>query len=583
MLQIASGMYFRAVPLHETVHRATLYTNAHRLEPDAVELPIARLLFSTSLAHVSSMTVEVVDRLESERPDGQPEFMVATSGRELVADVATVLAFALNVTCSTDVDLVRRLVPEQLDRRPAAGAPSNILRRTFDPNVVLKATDFVDVQDFCTRLLALRRSKFVAAMRAMRRVIDATVLIADDASLAYTLYVAALESLAQDAPTHSSTWESFDAHKRKLIDTACKGLTDEQTTRVRTAVLEIEQLSLRRKFQAFTLDHVDPSYYRAEAVSASQPISAPALPHALNSAYDVRSRNVHVLKQLEPEMWVMSDRAETTELKGETQLRLEGLNRLCRHVIRQFVYRAPTDLDTGFDYRTALPGIVRVPIASEYWLWDADGLSTKTAPAYLNGFIELLMPVLRGDDGASLVDLTGVLKRIERILRGEAQQEKRLPLVAIYALWHRLLPSEHHRPQQQAVLARFGADLLPPSTAAFAVAVLTDDDLPWSTEELSALATDRAIESGRGRGRPLPARLNCALELCLAQRLWSDGRTDTMAHAVSRAVEAIPGDVLLIDYEARTARGESPEINLLEFVLERGPWTPGVPDAAAPS
>ena len=366
VLQIASGMYFRPVPLHETVHRATLYTNAERLEPDAVELPIARLLFSTSLAHVSSVTVEVVDRLESERPDGQPEFMVATSGRELVADVATVLAFALNVTCSTDVDLVRRLVPEQLDRRPAAGAPSNILRRTFDPNIMLKATDFVDVHDFCTRLLALQRSKFVAAMRAIRRVVDATVLIADDVSLAYTLYVAALESLAQGAPGAPSTWESFDAHKRQLIDTACEGLTNEQIARVRTAVLEIEQLSLRRKFQAFTLDHVDRSYYRAEAVGASRPISAASLPRALDFAYKVRSRNVHALKQLEPEMWVMSDRAETIEFEGRTRLRLEGLNRLCRHVIRQFVYRAPTDLDRLFAVSS---GLLSVRPCRRAWGW----------------------------------------------------------------------------------------------------------------------------------------------------------------------------------------------------------------------
>jgi len=382
MLQIASGMYFRPVPLHETVHRTILYTNAHRLEHDAVELPIARLLFSTSLTHVSSVTVEVVDRLESGRPDGQPEIMIETGGRELVADVATVLAFALNVTCSTDVDLVRRLVPENLSERPGA-APSSILRRTFDPRVLLTAGDLASAHDFCTRLLALRRGEFEAAVRAIRRVVDATVLIADDPSLAYTLFVAALESLAKATPALPTTWDAFDGRKRKLFDAACGGLTDEQTVRVRAAALEADQLSLARKFQAFTLGHIAPSYYRAEAASAPRPISATALPHALAFAYNMRSRNVHALDQLAPEVWVMSDRADTIQFRGRTLLSLEGLNRLCRHVIRQFVYRAPTDLDTNFNYRTALPGIVWMPVAPQHWAGNADGLSGGSGPAYL--------------------------------------------------------------------------------------------------------------------------------------------------------------------------------------------------------
>lgn len=414
MLQIASGMYFRPVPLHETVHRTILYTNAHRLEHDAVELPIARLLFSTSLTHVSSVTVEVVDRLESERPDGQPEIMIATGGRELVADIATVLAFALNVTCSTDVDLVRRLVPENLSERPGA-APSSILRRTFDPRVLLTAGDLASAHDFCTRLLALRRGEFEAAVRAIRRVVDATVLIADDPSLAYTLFVAALESLAKATPALPTTWDAFDGRKRKLFDTACGGLTDEQTVRVRAAALKADQ-SLARKFQAFTLGHIAPSYYRAEAASATRPISATALPDALAFAYNMRSRNVHALDQLAPEVWVMSDRADTIQFLGRTLLSLEGLNRLCRHVIRQFVYRAPTDLDTNFNYRTALPGIVWMPVAPQHWAGNADGLSAGSGPAYLDGFLGLLLPVLRGDNGATLIDMTGVLERIEGIL-----------------------------------------------------------------------------------------------------------------------------------------------------------------------
>lgn len=173
VLQIASGMYFRpGVPLHETLHRFTVYSNGLRIDSAPVELPIASLRFSTGMATpLAPVTVEVWDRLEAERPDGEPEFMVATGGEELVADVATVLAFALNTTWSTDRDLVRRLVPNTLPVGPRGG-PSSQLRGTFDPQVLLSDDALADAAAFSTRLLALRRPEYEKAIRAIRRVVD---------------------------------------------------------------------------------------------------------------------------------------------------------------------------------------------------------------------------------------------------------------------------------------------------------------------------------------------------------------------------------------------------------------------------
>lgn len=555
MLQIASGMYFRPdVPLHETLHRSTVYTNSYRIDRAPVELPIASLRFSTGMAPFAPVGVEVWDRLEAERPDGEPEFLVATSGEDLVADVATVLAFAFNTTWSTDRDLVRRLVPNTPSGRPRGG-PSSQLRRTFDPEVLLSADALADAAAFSARLLALRRPEYEKAMRAIRRVVDATLLIADDVSLAYTLFVAALESLAAGVTAAPTTWDGFDGRKRALIGAALDDLSEEQAQRVRAAVLQADALGLGRKFQAFILDHLDPSFFRAEAVDAQRPISASALPHALNFAYQVRSRQVHALEQLTPEMWAITDRADTIPLDGLQVLSLEGLNRLCRHVIRRYVDRAHTDHDATFNYRQALPGIVRMQLAPQYWITQADGLRTDNAPAVLNGFLEVLLPVLRGDDVLP-VNMTNVLERIEALLPGEASPAKRAPLVALYALWHRLLKAEWHRPDPRAVLTRFGVDLEPPGAAAFAVALILSGDAPWATPELALFAVERAEQLRRGKGQPLPRAFDAALELCLARRLWQEGRAEDALAAVGRAVETVPGDRRLIAFE-KQARADT--------------------------
>jgi hypothetical protein len=575
MLQIASGMYFRpGVPLYETLHRFTVYTNGYRIDRAPIELPIASLRFSTGIAPFAPVTVEVWDRLEAERSDGEAEFMIATSGDDLVADVAAVLAFVFNTTWSTDRDLVRRLVPSVRSERPRGGPPSQ-LRRTFDPEVQLTDEALADAAAFSSRLLALHRPEYEKAIRAIRRVVDATLLIADDVTLAYTLFVAALESLASGVTAAPTTWDNFDGRKRALIDSAVGDLSGEQAQRVRAAVLEADALGLGRKFQTFTLDHLDPSFFRAEAVDAARPISAIALPHALNFAYRIRSRQVHALEQLAPEIWAMTDRADTVPVDGRQVLSLEGLNRLCRHVIRRYVERASTDHDASFNYREALPGIVRMQLAPQYWITHADGLRAEHVPAVLNGFLDVMLPVLRGDEDALPVNMTDVLERIEALLPGEALPTKRAPLVALYALWHRLLKAAFHRPNADALLDRFASDLDPPSVAAFAAAFILMGDVPWSTDEFAAFAAERAGHLRSGKGQPLPSTLDAGMELCLARRLCQDGRGKEAMAAVARAVEILPGNERLIALEERVRadsgdQGGSGEMDVRAFLLETG-------------
>ncbi len=573
MLQIVTGMYFRDVLLNETLHRAVFYTSSWTYPADAIELPVGRFLFASSPSKVCPIAIEAVERLEAIRPDGEPEIMVATGGTELLDDAAAVFAFALNITCSRNAALVERLVPHTLGGPPAS-KPSNILRRTFDPEIFLRPEDFDEAREFCSKLLALQRSHFEAVMRAIHRVVDATYLVGDDPSLAYTLFVAALESLAQIAtsPEETRSWDIYDPKKRKIIDATLTDLDPEQATKVRNGVLEADQLSLARRFRTFTLDHVEPSFYRLEATSAIRPIRSHDLPNALDVAYRFRSRNVHTLEILAPELWVISDRADTLPSEGRSVLSLEGLNRLCRHVIKVFVERSPTDLDQAFDYRDHLPGIVKMQMAPQYWIGNAEGFTPQAAPAFLEGFIELLLDVLADQDDAQLVDLTAVLEKIEQTLLGEAKPESRQPMIALYVLWHTFLNPRHHRPGAAKAIQQYRADLDPPSVVGFVVRLLTSQGIEWPAERLLHLVNLRRDELQRGRGQALPARLNTALILCAAERLLDAQQVTEALSLISEAVESLPGDMPLIAFEQDARAGDKPTIDLLDFVLAKNSW-----------
>lgn len=567
MLQIVTGMYFRDVPLRETRHRGVFYTNGTTFHADDVELPIGRFLFSSSIAPVAPVTIEAVERLEAERSDGSPEARISTGGEELLADAAAAFAFSMNLTCSRNLSLVERVVPKSLD--PGAyKRPSNILRRTFDPQVVINNAVIEEAREFCSKLLASNRRYFEAAMRAIRRVVDATYLVSDDPGLAYTLFVTSLESLAQLAspPEENRSWESYEPAKRKLIDAATEDFTPEQTTHVRDAVLEVDQLSLGRRFREFALDNVRPEFYRSEAVAASRPIRAADLANALTVAYKLRSRNVHELQVLEPELWVIADRSDTIRFDDRWVLGLEGLNRLCRHVIKTFIDRAPTDIDQAFNYREHLPGIVRVSLAPHFWIGNSEGFAADHGPRFLEGLLELLLPVMAGEPGAELIDMRGVLEKIERALPGEQRPEMRRTMIAIYVLWHRLLPPRYHRPRPRRVIERFAGDLNAPSIVGFVARLLLGDDIEWSDDELTELAEARRRDLQRGRGQKLPDRFDAALFLCLARRRWDEASLDARA-LLSEAVECLPGDAVLMQLEEAARAGAPPDVDLHEFVV----------------
>jgi hypothetical protein len=569
MLQIVTGMYFRDVELRETRHRDVFYSNATRLHADDIELPIGRFLFTSPIAPVTPVTIEAVERLEAVRPDGTSDPHISTGGEELLGDVATVFAFAMNVTCSRNIALVERVVPKSVASGVAYRRPSQILRRTFDPEVLISEDDIESAREFCSKLLGCNRRYFETAMRAIKRVVDATYLVCDDPGLAYTLFVTSLESLAQivTSAEEQRSWESYEPTKRKLIDAATERLTPEQRTRVRDAVLKIDQMLLARRSRAFVLDHVRPEFYRSEGVAASRPIRLQDLPNALTVAYKLRSRNVHELRVLEPELWVIADREDTIRFDNRWVLGLEGLNRLCWHVIKTFIERAPTEIDPDFDYRQHLPGIVRVSLAPQLWIGASEGFTAAQGPRFLEGFLELLLPVMAEEPGAELIDISGVIEKIEGILPGEQRSEVRVPMVALYVLWHRFLSAKHHQPKARSVIDRFAKDLQGPSMVAFAVRVLVGDGIEWTDDELRSLVDTRRGELEKGRGQKLSARFDAALLLCLAERRWEEARDEALA-LMSEAVESLPGDEGLMQLEEAAQSGESPEVDLLGFVLD---------------
>jgi len=568
MLQIAAGRFFRPlVSLNEREHRYTVYSNAWFFGDAPIVLPVGEVLASTEMGLISSAMIAVVDRRERQRPDGTDDTLIATGGTDLVDDLSYLMTFVLNRTVSRDHDQTRRLVTGEGTSRGRSA--NHLFPGLFEPRQVVRPDQWDEVRRFMDDLLGLRREDFARVMRVIRNSVDATRRALDDPTGAYTDLVAALESISDDELSTPVTWDRYDGSKGKIIDAALADANQELADKVRAAVLEADRVGLKRRFVCSTMARLSPDYYRSEAVGTVRPPRAPDIERMLALAYDIRSRRSHVLEDLGEGVWLFNDGAETAyEASFEHVLTLAGLWRLVRHVIRRYVVDADKVPPEPWDYRNALPGLVDMKLAPQYWIWQPGGLSEETAAQRLDGFAEALIGLIGGhhEDGFPLHEVS---KEIEALVPTLPDGEARTALVAIHVLWHEYVRPADHRPEAIAFIDEYKAVLDAPTPSAYTVSLLSDIPQPaWSASDWVAMAQARNDARHNRKHAPLPPAIDVLIQLETADQLEGVGRHDEALLFARNAVAELPGNEALLAWEARLIAGDhDPNFDVHKFLF----------------
>jgi hypothetical protein len=561
VLQVITKKYFReGVPLRTTEHRRVLYTNRHVVTGAAIDLPVGSLQASAAWsASPFAFTATVVEHLEAKEPDGSDAILVATSGEELIDDLAALLSFRTNSLFTRDVDLARRLISAPNSReRGSAGA---LFKDTFDADRYLPDAEIAELRDFMIALLDLRREPYEAVMRAIRRIVHATQRAGDDPTLAYVDLVAALESLAV-SPDEPPSWERLDERKRKPIDEALQGANEDVAERVRNAVLEAEQPGARWRLEKFVLDHIGPEYFREEAVGQLRPMRGPDLVRALNHAYKIRSRSVHSLDELPKHVTALNDQADTTWAPAYgVMFTLQGLARLARHVIGNVVARAPRGVDESFDWRTAIPGRLEMMAAPQYWLWQDAGFTHDSAARYFGGFADHVLGLWVGD-GDGVPPMEKVLDRIEELVRGTQPGPAKTSMVGLYRTWHGVVHPDHRRPNARAFIDAHAQTLAEPSMVAFVTGLFCNDLPEWTDDQWRKLGEARRAERAKPSQLSLAPRFDAALHAVISEKLHLSGQADDPLRFAGYAIEELPGEQLLLEWETALRDGTADELDV---------------------
>ena len=510
----------------------------------------------------AAQVFEITEQFDDEPGVG---VLISHGVQPYLHDFSAVASFVLRATCTPDPDLCSRLLSEKRSlgvRTP----PVKLVRRIFDKEIWFQKEDDVLLKTFVVDLIALKRKSFLAAMRAIRTYVTGLHRVADDLELAYTLLIASLESLAQDFDGHQAQWSDYEQSRRHRIDKALVGADDLTARRVRDAILKGEHVALGRRFREFVLAHLPDSYFLEGGRNG-----APGrldLRDALKEAYDLRSQYIHRLQDLPQLLDTDLSYNETIRNGQATFLTLEGLSRVARQVILEFVARQPKCETELYDYRLERFGIMSAEMAPQYWIWNPEGFVKGRCRRYLLALLGQVANFMLTKQ--PITDMRQVTAKIEGVLSG-LRGDDRKASAAIYILFSEFVKPGDRTERFAEVYKKCSKILDEPSIEALCLHLLFNITPKWAVSAQQEILNNYFETRNRGAGLRVPELIEAGMALSLAERYRSAGET---AQA-KRLLDFAAVNVLHVGPLTALAAGFDPEAPIDWHVLLPQPAASG--------
>lgn len=546
MLQINTGKFFKGGTVRRNELKGITYTNLHLLS--SIETAAGRLLPVDASMNPNALVYEITELIEGEPRVGA---LVSHGVSPYLEDFAAIVSFVLNVTCTPSYQLTSRLTNSRSGVIVGI-QPSEYIQRVYDGMIVCKDEDAECLRRFVADLIGLERKNYLAALRSIKAFTTGLHRLADDLELAYTLLVVSIETLVPTSGLPNIEWSDYNEPKRTAIDKALRRADEKTAKMVREAVLKHERPSYTELLCNFVLSHLDTSYFRNEAKEAISPIGLLDLRHALRKAYVIRSRYIHALKEL-PSMLPhrRRDYGEIHRSKDDAYLTLQGLTRLARHVIIEFIRRQTKVETEDYDYRHEQSGIVYVPLVDfdpNFWIHQVNDLTVNSGRTRFEGFLSQIVSCLQQKESSVVTDIREMLSKAVEMFP-KMNQDQRRPFLALYILSNNLVSHESQLNRDTKLERNYLEEIKNPSPEAMLVHLLLGTLPEWTLEEHQEVYLEYLGSYGRKSGLKAPPSLvaGCALEL--AERYRISGDLDRAREFIKSAIEIYPGHVSLYNLE----------------------------------
>lgn len=541
MLQINTGKMFLNPVEYRNSLRGVIYTNLCITHKDKIQTIAGSILPASTTGNIATLVYEIEEQIE--KKGNEKGILVSHAVGPYITDFATIMSFFLKCTATVNHDLTQRLLSNHIGISTHCTAKS-LIKRVFDETIYCADSDIDKFSIFISQLLGLERKKYLSVLRSIKTYVTAMHRVCDDLELAYTLFVASIESLAQDFDGHQSTWADYDQNKRARIDTELQSLDSDTAHKIRVAILDTEHTALSRRFKEFALNHVTQSFYRDEVSDIGRPIAYHDLKQALQNAYQARSQYIHKIKQLPKLLTFPMSHNEISVIDRSTWFTLQGISRLARHIITEFIFRQSTVDTEAYNYSMELAGIVQVPLDYQYWIHQPDK-SSEAGFKKLEGFLHQLSYCYLRLPDAKLTDLSGVLIDAEKSM-GSLKKDARLPYLALIGLYRKIVSNSATIPSPRESYLK---ELDAPSTSSLICHLLLSKEPQWDIPTHKAVIETYFSSRHTKNSFHAPRLFESAMYLDLAERYRAFGDIDNAVLCVTLAVNSFPESQALRNFE----------------------------------
>ncbi|WP_127472536.1 tetratricopeptide repeat protein [Acinetobacter colistiniresistens] len=567
MLQIGTGKLFTREVEYRNNLKGIIYTNLRLMRDDKIETAGGSLIATENFRESNVLIYELEELIEA---CGEEPGVLASHGiASFILDFSSILSFALNCTASPSYALTERLLSDEIGVTTHS-RPNKVVKQTFDKTIYCHEDHKQFLIHFTRQLIGLERKNYLGVMSAINTYVTGMQRIADDFELAYTLLVASIESLAQDFDGHKTIWLDYEQNKRKAIDEALSDVSDDSAERVRNAILQNEHTSLGKRFREFAIQHITPSFYREEADQAINPLTCFDLHTTLSNAYLARSKYIHNLKKLPKPLDRDTGYTETCRIENKTWLTLQGLSRLARHVIIQFVMRQPTVEREPYNYSLERSNVMQVRLAPQYWIGTVN-FNQGSGVVRLEGFLSQFANILEKSQNEFLPNLTDLLTELPSNIDSLKKADKQA-FIALYIIYNFILEKSQRLDNAEEFIKKYESQILSPNPSALITNLILGLTPNWNLEDHH----DCLMKYFKERDNKMSFRCSQLFEsgmlLQLAERYREAGDVDKAIELIEKAVENYPNHTCLrqfeIEFKTEAKPIESNKILLPEIEAE---------------
>jgi hypothetical protein len=510
-----------------------------------MELRPADLWRSTGLA---SYVVRYTNRHEQRPGDG----LVLAAADEAVDQFRLLTSFWFRAFFHPDRTYLEVLCRSKPRSPLDAETPRSLVPRFFTDGLHASASEVEGLVTFVAKVLAMPRRKYRLALACLAGFFNALETIGTNFDLGYSLLVYVLEALGQGAREYTPTWQDYEPLVKDRLDRVLARIDSDAATQIRAALLSSAQLKLTKRFMEFVSEHVSDEFFTTGAIGVTRALPRSQLERALLNLYKARSGFVHELRKVRQQIRHAALSGPTTDLivwEHEPYFTMAGLVRLTHHVLANFIARQEVlETEDWPEWRSELPGSIRLEIAPQYWIWQTEGFTAEHGPVRLAGFLSHLLRTF-GSGAPTVPNMAPVMEMIE-LLVPTCRGADRRALLVLYLLYHsvtRSLGSESERflRENAAYLEECEIEML-------AVwPLLHEDDPEWPIERCVAAFENYMKRRYRPQALSLPLAFEIAITAQIASRFLALGEMESFIRWVDRATLDAAGRRDLQDYLCR--------------------------------